>query len=189
MNIRPIVHVLLGVAMVLYPFGVWWAIHQDRLIWISGLLVVVAIARFILKPDGLFAPLTVIALVCGVASVILKNTVWLKFYPVLMSLGTLAVFAFTLYSPPSMIERFARLHEPNLPNSGVQWTRKVTQVWCVFFLVNAALAFGTILLNDDTLWAVYNGFISYVFMGILLLGEFVLRKRQRKHQQLGDKHD
>ncbi|MFW2154043.1 Clp protease, partial [Acinetobacter gyllenbergii] len=29
----------------------------------------------------------------------------------------------------------------------------------------------------------YNGFISYVLMGILLLGEFILRKR---HQRLNN---
>lgn len=180
MKIRPIVQALLGVAMVLYPFGVWWAIKNGQLLWVSGLLIMVAITRFALKPNSLFAPLTVVALVCGGLGAIRQDELWLKFYPVLMSLGTLAVFAWTLKFPPSMIERFARLHEPDLPESGVRWTRKVTQIWCGFFVINALFAFLTVVIGNDTWWALYNGFISYVFMGVLLLGEFILRKRQQK---------
>ena len=32
-----------------------------------------------------------------------------------------------------MIERFARIREPNLSMQAVSYTRRVTQVWCVFF--------------------------------------------------------
>ena len=74
-------------------------------------------------------PLTGLAILCGGLSLILKEHAWLKLYPVGMSLGALLIFALTLYKPPSMIERFARLVEPDLPESGVQWTRKVTMVW------------------------------------------------------------
>jgi uncharacterized membrane protein len=33
-------------------------------------------------------------------------------------------------------------------------------------------------------WVLYNGFISYVLMGLLLLGDFILRKRQQRLNQL-----
>ena len=113
----------------------------------------------------------------------LNDHAWLKFYPVLMSLGALGIFASTLWRPPSMIERFARIMQPDLPESGVNWTRKVTIVWCGFFLFNAAMAWCTIVYAPTQIWVLYNGFISYVLMGILLLGEFILRKR---HQRLNN---
>ncbi|MFH4410585.1 Clp protease, partial [Acinetobacter baumannii] len=81
---------------------------------------------------------------CGGLSLLLQDHAWLKLYPVGMSLGALGIFAFTLLKPPSMIERFARLVEPDLPPSGVHWTRQVTKVWCVFFLCNALIAFITV---------------------------------------------
>ena len=79
-----------------------------------------------------------------------------------------------------MIERFARLAEPNLPESGVIWTRKITLVWCIFFVINALIALYTVLFAPMKIWVIYNGFVSYVLMGILLLGEFILRKRQQR---------
>lgn len=171
-------NVILGTCMVAYPFLVLWALNRGQLLWVSIGLVVVALLRYVLKPNTLFAPLTVLALICGGGSAILQNAYWLKFYPVLMSLGSLLVFAFTLKFPPSMIERFARLHTPDLPDSGVRWTYNVTKVWCGFFAINALMALMTVW-ADTKIWALYNGFISYVLMGILLIGEWLLRRRQQ----------
>lgn len=43
-----------------------------------------------------------------------------------------------------MIERFARLVEPDLPASGVQWTRQVAK-FGVFSFCNALIALSTVL--------------------------------------------
>lgn len=172
----------LTLLMVFYPFAVAWALSHEKLLWVSILLMIAGLLRYALQPNRLFLPLTVLALLCGGLSLLLQNDYGLKFYPVLMSLGACAIFLYTLYSPPSMIERFARLHQPDLPESGVVWTRKVTQVWCIFLFCNALLALITILFFSTKIWAIYNGFISYLLMGMLLLGELILRKRhQAKH--------
>jgi uncharacterized membrane protein len=63
-------------------------------------------------------PLTGLAILCGGLSLILKDHAWLKLYPVFMSLRCIIYFCQTLIRPPSMIERFARLVEPDLPESG-----------------------------------------------------------------------
>lgn len=173
-------NVILALLTLLYPFAVWWAIQQDKLAWVSGLLLLLAVCRFLSKPSTLLAPLTAVAVLCAGANLWFKDGIWLKFYPVLMSLGMLCIFTFTLYHPPSMIERFARLQNPNLPPSGVRWTRQVTKVWCCFFVINAVLAFLTIIVNNHQLWALYNGLISYLLMGGLLLGEFILRKYKQR---------
>lgn len=176
---KKLISVLLTILMVCYPFAVMWAIQHDQLFLMSGLLIAVAVIRFFLSKDQIFLPLTIFALLCGTLTLLLQNALWLKFYPVLMSLGSATLFAYTLIRPPTMIERFARLHQPDLPESGVRWTRQVTKVWCGFLVFNALVALITVFLSTQ-IWALYNGFISYVLMGILLLGEFVLR---RSHQQ------
>ncbi|GAA5017313.1 septation protein IspZ [Acinetobacter puyangensis] len=173
---------LVTLLMVFYPFAVLWALRYEKLLWISFVLIFAAVLRYLLQPNRLFLPLTALALLCGGLSLLLQNDYGLKFYPVLMNLGTCIIFAYTLYSPPSMIERFARLHQPDLPESGVQWTRKVTQVWCVFLLLNAIIALMTVLFFSTQIWAIYNGFISYLLMGALLLAEFILRKRHQAKQ-------
>lgn len=183
-------HLLRGILItffVLYPFIVGWSLSHGQFVWVSALLLSLGILRLCMarlfgaKKD-LMLPLTGLAIICGGLSLILKDHAWLKLYPVGMSLGALLIFALTLLKPPSMIERFARLLEPDLPESGVQWTRKVTIVWCIFFSLNASMALLTVFASTQ-LWVIYNGFISYVLMGILLLGEFILRKRHQRLNQ------
>ena len=167
--------------MVIYPFLVGWSLSHCHFLWVSVILIVLGIVRLFSQGNQLMMPLTWFAILCGGLSLILKDHAWLKMYPVFMSVGAGMIFALTLIKPPSMIERFARLAEPNLPESGVIWTRKVTIIWCIFFVINALIALWSVLFAPMKVWVIYNGFISYVLMGILLLGEFILRKR---HQRL-----
>ena len=47
-------------------------------------------------------------------------------YPVAISLAMAAIFAASLRHPPTIVERIARLSEPDLPPEGVAYTRQVT---------------------------------------------------------------
>src|SRR5690606_36147533 len=99
------------------------------------------------------------------------DTLLLKLYPVLVNAVLLCAFAASLWRPPSVIERLARLAEPNLPAEGVRYTAAVTRVWCAFFVLNGAAALYTALFTDERAWALYNGLVAYMLMGALLLGE------------------
>lgn len=101
----------------------------------------------------------------------------LRLYPAAVSFGTLLVFAASLLNPPSLIERFARLRQPELPPEGVAYTRRVTQVWCAFLAANGALAVYTALYSSRETWALYNGLIAYLLMGVLFAGEWLVRRR------------
>jgi uncharacterized membrane protein len=169
------------IGLTLYPFLVGFSLANGQYLWVSALLIAFGIIRLLSnKGNDLLWPLTGFAILCGSLSLILKDHAWLKLYPVFMSVGAFIIFATTLIKPPSMIERFARIAEPDLPPEGVVWTRKVTIVWCVFFVLNAIIALVTVLFTSTKIWMMYNGFISYVLMGILLLGEYLLRKRQQR---------
>lgn len=106
----------------------------------------------------------------------------MRVYPVLMSGAMLTAFALSLARPPSMIERFARIMEPDLPDAGVRYTRKVTWVWCGFFVLNGAIALWTALGASVEIWAIYNGLLSYLLMGALLGGEFLVRGALRARE-------
>ena len=80
----------------------------------------------------------------------------------------------------TMVERLARLTTPDLPEQGVRYTRKVTLVWCLFFIANGACSGWTIWQGDLALWSLYNGLISYLLMGALMGGEWLIRQRVMK---------
>jgi uncharacterized membrane protein len=113
------------------------------------------------------------------AAALANRTAWLLGYPVFVSLLFLLWFLHSLLWPPTVVERLARLQDPDLPPRGVAYTRKVTMVWCLFFLGNGLLAAATAWHGDLRLWALYNGGISYVLMGLLMGAELWLRGRVR----------
>lgn len=172
------------VGLILYPCVVGYGLSQGYMFGVAVFLMIMGGLRWVTGGGTLISPLTFFAILCGGLSLLFKDQTWLKLYPVLMSMGACCIFTMTLFKPPSMIERFARLIEPDLPHDGVIWTKKVTQIWCVFFVLNAVIALYTVYFASTQIWVIYNGFISYVLMGILLLGEYLLRKRQQRLNQM-----
>jgi uncharacterized membrane protein len=67
------------------------------------------------------------------------------------------------------------LREPSLPPAAVAYTRRVTQVWCAFFLVNASICAWLAIGGTDADWALYCGAISYALAGLLFAAEFLVR--------------
>lgn len=122
----------------------------------------------------------------GALCFIVNSSTILKLYPLLINILLLAAFGATLFLPPCMIFRFATLTDKSIKGSLGEkrinsYCRKVTVIWCVFFIANGGMAAYTSLFGSDVLWSVYNGGISYILMGILFIGEFIVRKMvQRK---------
>lgn len=113
----------------------------------------------------------------AVFTVLTNSEILLRLYPAAVSLCMLLLFGLSLKTPPSMVERFARLNEPDLTASAMRYTRHVTQVWCIFFVANGAIATYTALYSSREIWSLYNGMISYLLMGTLFAGEWLVRRR------------
>jgi uncharacterized membrane protein len=103
----------------------------------------------------------------------------LLWYPVLINLALLGLFAGSLWSGMPVIERLARLSEPELPPAAVRYTRQVTWLWVGFFIFNAGIATGLVLLAPLSWWTLYTGLIAYLLMGLLFAGEWLVRQRVR----------
>jgi uncharacterized membrane protein len=170
----------LAVVSILYPFIALFAVKT-----VGPATVVAALCALLLLRVafgfGKGVPLGMALAPLAVAVLMGLLMLWdahraVRFYPVFMNGAMLAAFAATLVKGPSMIERLARIAEPDLPQAGVVYTRKVTIVWCVFIAANGLTALWTALYASEALWALYNGFIAYVAMGLLFAGEFLLRK-------------
>jgi uncharacterized membrane protein len=109
---------------------------------------------------------------CASAAIVLTNSeLLLRLYPSLVNLGLLVVFSVTLMRGPSMVEKFARLHNPDPTPQVVRYTRRVTQMWCVFFTLNSVFSVYTALCWRRETWSLYNGALAYGLIGVLLLGE------------------
>jgi len=181
--------VVLAVLLVLYPVLVYFGIQEFgprilAIILLAAAAIKLLVTKLARQPLGNGAWLLLAAAITSGLTLTTGSIIGLKFYPVVVSVVLLGVFGVSLWKPPSMIERFARLQTPHLPVQAIAYTRKVTWIWCGFFTLNGTIATATVFASDKA-WALYNGLLSYIFMGVLLAGEYLVRLRvQKQHMQI-----
>lgn len=110
----------------------------------------------------------------------------LRAYPIVVNVAMLVAFGVTLGDgKQSMIEKFARVRRPELDARTVRYTRRVTLVWCAFFAFNGSVSALCAVWGSRALWALYNGVVTYLLIGVLIVAEivwrhaFVLREKAR----------
>lgn len=162
-----------------YPLLMYAAMGRFEPRWLSLLLFALAALRALGTREPLWMGAAAGAGVLATVAVLSNDVLPLKLYPVLVNAVLLAVFAASLRWPPSVAERFARRQEPQLPAAAVAYTRRVTQAWCGFFVLNGGLALATALWMSDAAWALYNGLLAYLLMGLLQGAEWLLRRRHK----------
>ena len=186
---RLVTTILSVIAAVLYPALVYYSlvIRNIPIRHLSLFVIIFALAAFIAgtSKKKSFGRNYLILLAVGLLCLFFNSSVILKFYPLLMNLVFLVSFAVTLFSPPSMIFRFAAMQDKTIKGSlGAKsveiYCRKVTIAWCGFFIFNGTIAGFTIFSGSDAVWAVYNGGISYFLIGTFFLCELLIRKAAQK---------
>jgi uncharacterized membrane protein len=160
-----------------YPLVVYFALGRFEPRWMALLLFALALLRAVATRQAVWLVAAGSAGLLAAMATVFNDALPLKLYPAVVNAAMLAVFAVSLRFPPSAVERIARLSDPDLPPQGVAYTRRVTQVWCVFFVLNGAVALATALWASDRVWAFYNGLLAYVLMGTLFGGEWLIRQR------------
>ena len=175
----PLLAALLLVVSLAYPVVVYLALGHVSPRWIALLLVVLALARAWVTRESFWLGAAALATLLAAASFL--GDFWgpLKLYPALVNGVMFALFAMSLWRGPSVVERLARLRETNFPPAAIAYTRRVTQVWCGFFVVNGLIAAATAIWASAGAWALYNGLLSYAAMGALMGGEWLVRRRVR----------
>jgi uncharacterized membrane protein len=180
-----------AIALLAYPLAVYYGLSQWGIGAVAALLALLFVLRIIGGNHTRLRELKYIAWMSGFAGITLtllafffKNSVWFTYYPVIVNILMLSLFLASLWQKESMIERFARLQEPELPDYAVAYTRTVTQVWCGFFIINGAISLSTSFMGMD-IWTLYNGLISYLLAGLLFACEFAVRIHiKRKNNDL-----
>lgn len=177
-----VIKLLLGTLIALYPFAIYFGLNYFEAKYLAVFLCLVLLLRY-LSGGGLSVAgskkqkiiIAVLATVLIVFSFAENSIEGLKLYPVVINFSLLLTFTYSLFHPPAMIERIARLKEPELDDEGIQYTRLITKLWCGLFVFNGAAALYTSFFCSIETWVLYNGLIAYLLIGTLLGGEFLYR--------------
>lgn len=172
-----LIFILLSVA---YPFLVYLGLESEHKPWLLILLSSLMISRVWLAKSAI-ERLAAIVLLLALAVIMSVTGVneGLKLYPVVINLLLLFVFAVSLMTGVPIIERLARIREPNLPKSAIAYTRKVTKAWCLFFILNTCVSAVTVIWTDEQTWLLYNGVIAYALIALMFAAEWLIRQRFR----------
>ncbi len=170
-------------ASVAYPFAVYFA--DDRigpLVFVAAAIALIALRLVALRAEEARRwrmPLLVVAsLLLLLASIDLDFAT--RSYPLLLSLAAAGLFGWSLLRPPSLIERLARIRQPDLPPAAQRYCRRVTVIWTCWLVCNAGVAGALAAWGSVAQWALWTGVVFYVVSGALLAGEYAVRHLVRR---------
>lgn len=171
-----------GLIFLLYPFLIYLGLQEFQPRVLACLLLIAVTLRFIVSKYGKKKESEMGMWLYGIAAAIIVAIFTLvtdlKFgfylYPPLVNLTFFIFFTISLIHPPTVIEKIARRQHPEMPARAIAYTRKVTQAWCLFFLVNGGISLMSISYSEEW-WVLYNGFIAYILIGLMLAGEYLIR--------------
>lgn len=172
------------VAFLAYPLLVFATLRWESPRRIAGILLALLVARMLLlSSQRSLAYIRVVswpvfAFLCAIAIAAIWNTpLSLLLAPALGSVALLVTFARSLSGTrESVVEGFARAQLGELGEAEIRYCRRVTAVWCAFFLCNALVTAILAFRGALELWTLHTGLIAYIGMGTLIGVEYCYRQ-------------
>lgn len=165
-----------------YPLLVHLALvlSVPQLLFIAPLLFLTGIFLHSLRAGNTRAWLA-FGVLCGIVLLLewLDLTLYLLFLPpVIIPLLLLFVFGRTLRSDREpLITAIGEAARGPLSPAMRHYTRRLTQAWCAVFVVMILWSALLPTLQQPELWSWFTNIINYGVVGVLFVGEFMLRKK------------
>jgi uncharacterized membrane protein len=189
---------LFGALAILYPLLVFCALVVFNLPirYLSIGIIAFAVAYSLINKQhykgrhtaALFISPAILCVIGAVSLLMGDSPLVLKLYPALADLSYLTIFTTSFFFPPPFadyfIEIFDRSIKERIPRPLFErYCFRATLVWCVFFVIDGAIALVTVFFCTDIIWAIYNSGLTYVIMGLIFFGEFaVLKMMEKRHR-------
>ncbi len=175
---KPAVYVALVAGQLSFPFlALWGALHMHPL-WLFTAAIGLTVLRFALarrsETDFALPQLIFYLTVMALAFLAISDQAYLL-HPFAMSGSFALTFWISLLNGRPIIESLARLREPDLPPSAIAYTKRLTQIWLIFLILNSLVAAATAFFAPIEIWAFYNGALFYCLAGILLFSDIAYR--------------
>jgi uncharacterized membrane protein len=191
---------LFGFLAVLYPIMVFLTlvVFKWPVRYLSIGIIVFGIAYCLVNSKhyegkhslGLFIS-PAILLIVGVVSLCLgENPIAIKLYPVMTDTAFLTIMLTSIFFPPPFVFHIINIFDKSIKDkvpeeTYMQFCKKATAVWCVFFTIDAAIVAGIVFFAPDRFWYIYAGCVTYVIIGLIVLCEIAVLLKLEKKFRLG----
>jgi uncharacterized membrane protein len=175
--VKTAIGIVAVVCVVLYPAAVYFGIRHGQMRLVGLLLLCAALLRTLTgdRSNKTLAATSILAALFAVGIAVTQSESLARFYPVVVNLVLLAAFALSIVWPPAVVTRLALARGAPAHDHVIRYTRRVTGIWCAFFIANGCIAFYTAMFATREIWALYNGFIAYILAGALMFIEWMVR--------------
>jgi len=172
-----ITKILFSIFVIAYPFMIFYALQQNIAVKFIGIILLMAVMFSFLRNKNKY--IFVIGLILCFFGVFFNQEIFLKLYPVLMNASVCGIFALSLRKTPLITQFAQKMQKTPLYEYKLNYTKRATIAWAIFMFANTIISLITVFLSNE-IWTLYNGFISYVLIGIMMLSEYIVRKRVEK---------
>ena len=178
---RVFLKVIALIMVLCYPFVIYFGMgHFSTRYLLLAIACAFLLRFFALKKQSSpfsqsFIFVVIVGLIVCAIGIVFNSVMMVKLYPVFVNFILFIFFFHSLFYPPSVIERIARITNPALSIDAIRYTRKTTMVWCGFFVANGMISLWTVFFASAKIWMLYNGFIAYILMGLLFSIEYLVR--------------
>lgn len=172
-SLTHIIKVLGIVFAISYPFVVFFALKKQVALRAVVLVLLACASVSFIRNKNIWLFIGVLFLCAG--AIVFNQDIFLKLYPVFMNLWVCMVFALSLKGTP-LITTFAKKMGYVLDKSQERYTKSVTGAWALFMFFLTICSLITVFLPNE-IWVMFNGFVSYILIAIMIGLEFLVRKR------------
>jgi len=168
--------------LLVYPLASAWVIERFGVRIAALALTAIVAPAFALAGQrvaaafGTRAPASIGPLLLTLAAAVTGDRLFLMLVPAAVYLVLFELFRASLHGPMSMIELGARFMEPYAPEFISSYCRKLTMMWCGFFVANAVVVAVLAIFAPPEWWKAYTGWMIYVILAALSVVEFLVRK-------------
>jgi len=183
-----VLRVVFVFVLALYPILVFFGLRVLPPGVVGLLLAVLLMIRFgVIRATerSTALPGFIVLFLYAVASALVGNAQMLLYYPVLVNLLLLVLFAGSLRSQEPLLIRVVRARGTAVGEHATRYLTRLTAIWAGFFLANGLVSVWTTTSSIEV-WTLYNGVISYLMVGVLASIEWVYRGYFKKRHEIED---
>lgn len=170
------------VCIAAYPFIILFGLrHLPPSAFGLALLVLLAMRYGVLLPSErpILLPMLLIFLTYALTATVSQSETMLLYYPAVVNFTLSAVFLNSLRQGDPLLLRIIRARGWPVSEHGPKYLYRLTGIWAVFFIINGLVSIWTSTLSLE-IWTLYNGFLSYCLVAVLVGVEYVFRRYYKR---------
>lgn len=165
-----------------YPFIIFFGLkYLPPSAFGLALLALLAMRYGILLPAErpILVPMLLVFLTYALTAALSQSQAMLLYYPAVVNFTLSGVFLYSLRQGDPLLLRIIRARGISVSVHGPRYLYRLTGIWAAFFIINGLISIWTSTLSIEA-WTLYNGFLSYCLVAVLVGAEYAFRRYYKR---------